>query len=117
MRAHAFTLADKLAPPLLRAFARGEASLGPLQIVAWPGDEGALQSDLRGLRVAAAAPADRVGIQQIAALESVRWIEPLGQPKLLNDAARAIIAYRRGGLAALRPVWRWPDRRGGRLGA
>jgi serine protease AprX len=98
-----FTIADKLAPSLLRAFARGDANVGPLQIVAWPGAEGALQRDLRSLRVAAAASSDRGALQQIAALESVRWIEPLGQPNLLNDVARSIMhidaaAWQRYGL-------------------
>jgi uncharacterized repeat protein (TIGR01451 family) len=98
-----FTIADKLAPSLLRALARGDTSLGPLQVVAWPGAEGALRRDLRGLRLAAAAPADRRTLLQIAGLESVRWIEPLSRPRLLNDVARAIMhvdssAWQRYGL-------------------
>src|SRR6185295_2654750 len=86
-----FTIADKLAPPLLRALARGDTNLGPLQIVAWPGAEGALRRDLRGLRLSSAAPADRQTLLQVAGLESVRWAEPLSRPQLLNDIARSIM--------------------------
>ncbi|MFL5804080.1 MAG: S8 family serine peptidase [Roseiflexaceae bacterium] len=98
-----FTIADKLAPSLLRALVRGDTRLGPLSIIAWPGAEGALRRDLRGLRLAAAAPADRRALLQVAGLESVRWIEPLDHPRLLNDVARSIMhvdasAWQRYGL-------------------
>jgi uncharacterized repeat protein (TIGR01451 family) len=93
-----FTLADKLAPALLHALARGETNVGTLHIVAWPGEERALQRDLQALPSAGAPTA-----LQIAGLESVRWIEPLGRPKLLNDVARTIMhvdtaAWQRRGL-------------------
>jgi hypothetical protein len=54
-----FTLADKLAPSLLRALARGEASLGQFQIIGWPDDDGALRRDLRALAKTALAPSSR----------------------------------------------------------
>jgi uncharacterized repeat protein (TIGR01451 family) len=85
-----FALADKLAPPLLRALARGDAALGPLRIIAWPGAEDTLQRDLRALRgVRTSAPATE--LLQVAGLASVRWIEPIGRPRLLNDVARSIM--------------------------
>jgi serine protease AprX len=85
-----FILADKLAPPLLRALARGDTTLTPLRIVAWPGAEDALRRDLRARHsVGAAVPTAE--LLHIAGLESVRWIEPMSRPRLLNDVARTIM--------------------------
>jgi len=50
-----FTAADKLAPALLRALARGDAIVGPLHIVAWSGAEATLGRDLGKLRLTGAA--------------------------------------------------------------
>ena len=92
-----FTLADKLAPALLRALARGETSFGPVRVVGWPDDAGQLARDLS----AAAAPSQTTEstavLLQLANLESVRWIEPVGDPRILNDYARAIMQ--------VDPVW------------
>ncbi|HET9222695.1 MAG TPA: S8 family serine peptidase [Roseiflexaceae bacterium] len=85
-----FTLADKLAPPLLRALARGDTTPTPLRIVAWPGAEEALQRDLRARRMVGAA-VPTAELLQIAGLASVRWIEPMSRPRLLNDVARTIM--------------------------
>ncbi|MGD9101540.1 MAG: S8 family serine peptidase, partial [Anaerolineae bacterium] len=92
-----FTLADKLAPALLRALARGDSALGPVHIVGWPDDEGALARDLRAIAVEPQTTASTERLLQVAKLESVRWIESLGQPRLLNDYARAIMN--------VEPVW------------
>src|SRR6266540_1730922 len=71
-----FTAADKLAPALLRALARGDTSVGP---------------DLRAIGLPAAELSRADSLLQIAALPSVRWIEPATRPRLLNDVARAIM--------------------------
>jgi uncharacterized repeat protein (TIGR01451 family) len=96
-----FTAADKLSPALLRALARGDAIVGPLHIVAWPGAEDALRRDLSALRIAGAPSG--AALLQVAGLASVRWIEPAGGPHLLNDVARSIMhvdsaAWQRHGL-------------------
>lgn len=105
-----FTLADKLAPALLRALARGESGQGQYRVVGWPGDNGALRRDLRAMSGAAPAGADATQVRasatallRIAALSSVRWIEPASHPRLLNDVARSIMhvdsaAWQRRGL-------------------
>jgi uncharacterized repeat protein (TIGR01451 family) len=92
-----FTLADKLAPALLRALSRGDSALGPVHIVGWPDDEGALARDLRAIAVAPQATVSAARLLQVAKLESVRWIESLGRPRILNDYARAIMN--------VEPVW------------
>jgi serine protease AprX len=86
-----FTNADKLAPALLRALARGDALAGVLRVIGWPGDKGELERDLRGATVNLAATASAATLLQIAALPSVRWIEPAGRPRILNDVARTIM--------------------------
>jgi subtilisin family serine protease len=87
----AFTLADKLAPALLRAIARGETDLGPVRVIGWPDDSGALTRDLQAQGLAARLDATAAQAALIARLESVRWLEPAGQPRLLNDVAGAIL--------------------------
>ena len=86
-----FTNADKLAPALLRALARGDTTVGKLRIIGWPGDSGELQRDLRVVAISATAPASAGTLLRIAALPTVRWIEPVGRPRLLNDQARTIM--------------------------
>jgi hypothetical protein len=94
-----FTAADKLAPSLLRALARGDAGLGQFQIIGWPDDSGALRRDLRALVNPASSPSagsavvhsNAATLLQIAGLPSVRWIEPVSHPRLLNDVARTIM--------------------------
>jgi len=86
-----FTAADKLAPALLRALARGDTSVGPVRVLGWPDDRGALGRDLRAIGLPAAELSRADSLLQIAALPSVRWIEPATRPRLLNDVARAIM--------------------------
>lgn len=86
-----FTLADKLAPALLRALARGETDFGPVWIVGWPDDVGVLAQDLLTSGVDGRTALTAMQLLQLANLESVRWIEPLGSPRLQNDYARAIM--------------------------
>ncbi len=95
-----FTLADKLAPSLLRALARGDADLGTLRLIGWPDDgaDGALARELTASSLT--NPLTNVtaaSLFQAASLETVRWIEPVGQPRLLNDYARTIMQ--------VGPVW------------
>src|SRR5262249_21825908 len=97
-----FTVADKLAPSLLRALAGGDTIVGPLHIVAWPGAEGTLRRDLGGLRIAGTSSSAAL-LLRVAGLEAVRWIEPASRPQLLNDVARSIMhvdtaAWQRHGL-------------------
>jgi serine protease AprX len=92
-----FTLADKLAPALLRALARGETEFGPLQIAGWPDDAGRLARDLQAVAMNDPTTLNATQLLQVASLESVRWIEPRGNPRLLNDYARAIMQ--------VDPVW------------
>lgn len=86
-----FTLADKLAPALLQAVARGEDSAGRVQIIGWRGEEQALSQALATLPFDARQPLNRAQLLQIAALPAVRWLEPASQPFLLNDYARNIM--------------------------
>jgi uncharacterized repeat protein (TIGR01451 family) len=86
-----YTGADKLAPALLRTLARGEQTLGQVRVIGWPGDSGAVARDLRAAAFQAGAPVSVGALLRIAALPSVRWIEPSGHPRLLNDVARSIM--------------------------
>jgi uncharacterized repeat protein (TIGR01451 family) len=89
-----FTLADKLAPALLRAMRRGEKDLGKVRAFGWPQDAGrdtALARDLDRLAVEQPVSADARMILQLAGLESVRWVEPVFEPRILNDQAREIM--------------------------
>lgn len=86
-----FTAADKLAPALLSALAGGGSLPGPLRVTGWPGQPGALARELRGAGLAAEAPADTATLWRLAALPAVRWIEPAGRPRLLNDVARSLM--------------------------
>ncbi|HLF25734.1 MAG TPA: S8 family serine peptidase [Anaerolineae bacterium] len=92
-----FTLADKLAPALLGMLAQGASDVGKVLIVGWPDDAGELARDLRALPIDANAPLTSEEVMRIASLPSVRWIEPAGQPQLLNDVARTIMH--------IEPVW------------
>jgi uncharacterized repeat protein (TIGR01451 family) len=92
-----FTLADKLAPALLSALARGDRDLGQVRLVGWPDDQGALAFELQSLGVQATSAADPARLFQLASLASVRWIEPVTQPRIFNDRARAIMQ--------VEPVW------------
>lgn len=93
-----FTVADKLAPSLLRAMRRGEQEMGPVRIIGWPDEEsGSLQRDLAAIGLGSRVQADAGLLRKVANLESVRWIEPVGRPRLLNDYARAIME--------VDPVW------------
>src|SRR3954464_1696049 len=51
----ALTLADKLDPALLRSLARGDTLAGQVRVLGWPNDAGALDRDLRGAALSAAA--------------------------------------------------------------
>ncbi|HEX6383611.1 MAG TPA: S8 family serine peptidase [Anaerolineae bacterium] len=87
-----FTIADKLAPALLRALQRGQDDLGPVRITGWPGNQGTLVRDLGTVAVTSPTTADASLLLALANLESVRWIEPAGRPHLLNDRARSIMS-------------------------
>ncbi len=86
-----FVLADKLAPALLRAIARGDNQVGQVRIIGWPDDSGALARDLQARGLTRDVAADVALLLRVANLESVRWIEPAGRPRLVNDFARAIM--------------------------
>ncbi|MGQ0604661.1 MAG: S8 family serine peptidase [Anaerolineales bacterium] len=86
-----FTLADKLAPSLLRALERGETDLGRVRVIVWEGREAELSADLQTLSLAAEAESTAAQTLSLAGLEAVRWIEPVIQPRLLNDVARGIL--------------------------
>ena len=86
-----FTLADKLAPALLRAIARGDTELGQVRIIGWPDDQGLLKLDLQAIGVQKQLTPTASQLLQIANLVSVRWIEPVTQPRLFNDRARTIM--------------------------
>ncbi|HEU5097451.1 MAG TPA: S8 family serine peptidase, partial [Roseiflexaceae bacterium] len=87
----ALTLADKLDPALLSALSNGHAPVGPVRVLGWPGDSGALDRDLRAASFNTANLASADALLRAAALPSVRWIEPAGRPRLLNDVARSIM--------------------------
>ncbi|HJZ45520.1 MAG TPA: S8 family serine peptidase [Roseiflexaceae bacterium] len=87
----ALTLADKLDPRLLRALARGDASVGQVRVLGWPDDGGTLDRDMRAAAISPASLSDVDTLLRAAALPSVRWIEPAPRPRLLNDVARAIM--------------------------
>jgi len=87
-----FTIADKLALALLRALQRGQDELGSVRITGWPGDTGTLARDLATMAVEPETAADASLLLALANLESVRWIEPAGRPRLLNDHARSIMS-------------------------
>ncbi len=84
-------LADKLDPALLRAVARGAGSVGPLRVIGWEGERLTLEHDLRAAALDLGRPLDARSLLQIAGLPSVRWIEPVARPRLLNDTAREIM--------------------------
>jgi subtilisin family serine protease len=92
-----FTLADKLAPSLLRTIERGDNTAQQVRIVGWSDNKGALIRDLNSIGIGQKVEANSVQLLRLASLESVRWIEPVGQPKLLNDRAAAIMKAE--------PVW------------
>ena len=86
-----FTLADKFAPAILRVLQRGENNFGPVHVIGWPDDNGALTHDLSALAANQPITFNATQLLQAANLESVRWIEPASHPFLLNDHARAIM--------------------------
>lgn len=86
-----FTLADKLAPALLDALEQGMRLPGSLRVVAWPGQEAALASQLRAAALYPTTQADTATVLRAAALPAVRWVEPLSKPQLLNDVARGLM--------------------------
>ncbi|UCC87570.1 MAG: hypothetical protein JSV81_22370, partial [Anaerolineales bacterium] len=92
-----FALADKFPPALLRAIARQDDDIGKVQIIAWPDDNGALARDLKARGLGQQLSANTHLLVALAHLESVRWIEPVGQPRIVNDHARAIMN--------VEPVW------------
>jgi hypothetical protein len=87
----ALTPADKLSPALLQTLARGASDVGQVSTIGWPDDTGALARALQTLPFNAQAPLKADMLLRIANLESVRWIEPVSRPRLLNDAARSIM--------------------------
>ncbi len=93
----AFTLADKLAPALLRALAQGNTTPSYVTVVAWPGEEATLARELQALGKSAPFIASANELLAVAQLASARWIEPVARPRLLNDYARDIMG--------VEPVW------------
>ncbi len=92
-----FTLADKLAPAFLLMLARGDSFAGQVRIIGWPDDTGRLARDLQTIGGGQQLTARATLLLQLAELESVRWIEPVGRPRIVNDMARTIMN--------LDPVW------------
>jgi len=86
-----FTLADKLSPALLRMAAHGDPPAARVRLIGWPDDAGALARDLQSRSLSAEMEVTSASLLQAANLESVRWIEPVGRPRLLNDYARNIM--------------------------
>ncbi|HEY4689710.1 MAG TPA: S8 family serine peptidase, partial [Anaerolineae bacterium] len=86
-----FTLADKLSPALLRMLASGARDVGRVRVIGWPDSVDALALDLGALKIDSQASLTADQLLQVASLPSVRWIEPMGQPRLLNDVARSIM--------------------------
>lgn len=86
-----FTVADKLAPSLLQALARGSTDIGTVHLIGWPDDQGTLAQATRAAGIDTSLPLSTTTLLRAAALPSVRWIEPATRPKLLNDKARAIM--------------------------
>jgi uncharacterized repeat protein (TIGR01451 family) len=87
----ALTLADKLDPALLFALSGGAAAVGQVRVLGWPDDTGALDRELRAAAFSSADLGRADTLLRAAALPSVRWIEPAGRPRLLNDVARSIM--------------------------
>ena len=94
-----FVLADKLSPALLSAVRQGKPIAGAVRITGWPGDQSALDRDLRTLNLTRnhALIGGEQALLRIARLPGVRWIEYDTQPHVLNDYARAIMQ--------VGPVW------------
>ncbi|MGC9395514.1 MAG: hypothetical protein ACP5J4_11725, partial [Anaerolineae bacterium] len=93
-----FTLADKLSPGLLDAIARGTDTFGWVRVVGWHATTPAmLASALETVGLDAQFMADSDTLLQAARLETVRWIEPVTQPRVLNDVARTLMG--------VNPVW------------
>ncbi len=92
-----FTLADKVAPALLRAIERGEPVLGQVTVSGWPGRPEPAELELQGSGVDLTKAITAPDLGELARLPSVRWIEPTGQPRLLNDKGRIIMR--------VNPVW------------
>ncbi len=92
-----FTLADKLAPALLRALARDEPGTWQVRVIGWRGEEDTLAREMETLGLGRQVAANAGLLLQVARLESVRWIEPAGHPRILNDYGRDIMN--------VEPVW------------
>ncbi len=85
-----FTLADKLAPGLLRLLQSNAVSYDPVAIYGWPQDGGRLRQELKSLPFDTRGRLTGAQLIRIAGLESARWIEPAGTPRIVNDLARDI---------------------------
>ncbi|MDX1522911.1 MAG: hypothetical protein R3264_14885, partial [Anaerolineae bacterium] len=72
-----FTLADKLAPALLLSLRQGSTLAEEVRITGWPDDQGSLIQDLQAVGGSQQLTASDSQLLQVAALESVRWIEPV----------------------------------------
>lgn len=87
-----FTLADKLSPALLDAIARDADTFGWVRVVGWPTTPATkLTSALAAAGLHTRFVADNATLLRAARLEAVRWIEPVTQPRVLNDVARTIM--------------------------
>jgi PKD repeat protein/subtilisin family serine protease len=93
-----FTLADKLSPALLDAIARGTDTFGWVRVVGWhAATPTMLVSALDTVGLDSHFMADSDTLLQAARLEAVRWIEPVTQPRVLNDVARTLMG--------VDPIW------------
>ena len=86
-----FTVADKLAPWLLKALERDDTDLGHIRVSGWNGQSNTAQEALNTAAIDTAMPLQDNTLLQIAQMPSIRWIEPATQPQLFNDVAREIM--------------------------
>jgi subtilisin family serine protease len=91
------TLADKIDPGLLNLLARGERSLGRVQVIGWPDEQDSTAPAVRAAGIDLSQPVSADQIAELARLIGVRWIEPVGHPRLLNLNERGILN--------VNPVW------------
>jgi subtilisin family serine protease len=91
------TLADKIDPGLLNLLARGERSLGRVQVIGWPDEQDSTAPAVRAAGIDLSQPVSAEQITELARLVGVRWIEPVGHPRLLNLNERGILN--------VNPVW------------
>jgi subtilisin family serine protease len=70
---------------------RDDEVIGRVRVIGWPDDAGEMAQELAALPFAVTDVLTQEQLLAVAELTAVRWIEPLTQPKLLNDYARTIM--------------------------